>query len=161
MSTTKENLALWVAWLRDPANRQDRELLRTNDGFCCLGGACQVYTDVTGNGEWTFEDGWKFSIESSLGRPIGYADLPPSRVGSFFGLGDNNPCFRIHVDCLEGAEEDGDDDGAFIVTATSLNDTYGWTFAQIADVIEAQLINLDGDGTSFSARHMPVFRLSE
>jgi len=32
----------WLAWLRNPANKQGRGYLRRGDRYCCLGGLCEL-----------------------------------------------------------------------------------------------------------------------
>lgn len=50
----KEHRAALVAALRSGEYKQERFGLRTtNDNFCCLGVACDVYRKATGDGEWT------------------------------------------------------------------------------------------------------------
>lgn len=46
--TRDELLRAWVIALESGEYRQARKTLRTKDGFCCLGVAC----DVSGLGEW-------------------------------------------------------------------------------------------------------------
>jgi hypothetical protein len=35
--------ALWLAWLRNPENKQIRRTLKKPDGHCCLGGLCEIH----------------------------------------------------------------------------------------------------------------------
>ena len=48
----RENIRKWVDALRSGEFKQARKALRTSDGFCCLGVACEVYRRETGRGAW-------------------------------------------------------------------------------------------------------------
>jgi len=39
---------LWLAWLRDPKNKQGQYKLHIEDSFCCLGGLCDIYLKEKG-----------------------------------------------------------------------------------------------------------------
>lgn len=43
--------ALWLARLRDPASKQARGQLMTNEGMCCLGHLCEIHRQET-DGIW-------------------------------------------------------------------------------------------------------------
>ena len=75
----KANRRLWVEALRSGKYEQGRHRLRDNEnGFCCLGVAC----DVFGPDDW---DGLKFLGEVSY--------LPPA-VMEFFGISDRRAFYR-------------------------------------------------------------------
>lgn len=44
-----ENAKLWVAALRSGKYKQTKYRLRDEKGYCCLGVACQVFKEQTGN----------------------------------------------------------------------------------------------------------------
>ena len=70
---------------------QARGSLRYDDGFCCLGVACDIYQKKTGNGQWVEinrEDGhtsWAFDV----GDERETAGLP-DEVYHAFGFGEKN-----------------------------------------------------------------------
>lgn len=154
----KENLAQWVTWMRNPEHSQTQSALKDDTGFCCLGGACDMYIDVTGIGEWD-DNGVRFTFTSDKAQEDNY--LPPE-VREFLGLVGVNPYFKVSTDCLYHSElSTAEIEGGYaFVGATSLNDQFDWSFANIADVVQAQLIDADGDGSVGSAEQMTPFRLS-
>jgi hypothetical protein len=170
----------WVAWLRDPSHKQGRGQLRdAEDRYCCLGGACEVLAGHSGKGEWINDedrDGLSFKWPILIGDDgvveTAYA-FPPSGVTEALGWRDFNPHFKVKAD----REEDGkhfnsgayvhvyDDEGDMIpgvavVQASVLNDSLEWSFKQIAAIVEAQLVNANGDGSMESASSMQPFDVS-
>jgi hypothetical protein len=104
----------WIAALRSRKYRQGRERLRTSNGFCCLGVACDLFNDhiwrpAAGDAEWRY-----------LGAGI---DLP-----------------RPITDAYRLRRMDGQytrDDGSAASLAED-NDA-GRSFTEIAEVIEREL----------------------
>jgi hypothetical protein len=118
-----ENIKLWVEALRSDEYKQGKGRLRQDDEFCCLGVACDVFRKATGEGEW-------------LGRvdaPV--FDISESRKMSFF--------LPVEVQkWLAGSFSFNDMvryEGGYWPLVL-LNDEEGLTFAQIADLLEAQYI---------------------
>ena len=112
MTTVQDNRSKWVAALRSGTYAQTRRALRTSEGWCCLGVAC----DVLGDGQWeqptpnrrdVFPLEWQYR---SGGRAYGM-HLPPA-VRNLVGL-------------------DGDTQRKLITA----NDR-GVTFTDIADLID-------------------------
>lgn len=64
--------AAWLAFLRDPANKQAEGVLKSKTGFCCLGGAVQVHN---GPNCWTYENGSWYSPGENEYMPFA-PDLP-------------------------------------------------------------------------------------
>ena len=58
-----ENISKWTAALRSGDYRQGRGSLRRDDGFCCLGVACDIYLKETGRGSWRMN----YSDDSGIG----------------------------------------------------------------------------------------------
>lgn len=119
MTPNKENLRKWVEALRSGRYRQAHGALRAwaNDDdaeqveeegyhYCCLGVAC----DLAGMSEEA--NGWQ------------YGTLPP-QVQEWLGIEENNPKLAPSPYAASGR-----------LSASELNDIYGWTFDQIADAIE-------------------------
>lgn len=114
--------AKWLAALRDPEARQTDGALKTDEGNCCLG----VLSDVAVadgiisppvRGEMTEE--WSYE---------GHAAFPPKAVIEWAGLPEQNPVVVGETDF--GPRRDG---------LSAFNDEYGYDFAAIANLIEAQL----------------------
>lgn len=110
----KEHAREWVAALRSNLFSQTRECLRNNNGFCCLG----VVEEISGS-TWVPEKG----------RYEGYVDPDGCRLDrqknwltrkaqDWLGVTDNNPIIGKYA-------------------AADLNDEKKFTFAQIADAVEA------------------------
>ncbi len=107
---------LWVSKLRSKEYRQGTGRLKTGDKFCCLGVLCDLYVKKTGI-EW--------NATSTLWSTFGAL---PDEVSMWAGLGDiHDPC----VDVKDGAQT--------VRRALSEMNDQGSTFAEIADLIEAQL----------------------
>ena len=84
MTPNKERIKLWVEALRSGKYQQGRRALRTLDNkYCCLGVACEVYREQTGDGDWREADEY-VSFHPSEGNK-GTA-LLPSAVQKWFGL---------------------------------------------------------------------------
>jgi hypothetical protein len=108
----KENIQKWVDTLRSDEFKQTKDALKNEDGYCCLGVACEVYgkeNNVTFNERDYF---------------LGVNDVLPSSVQEWFDLPCGNPYF--------GGER-----------ATTHNDEHRRTFAEIADLIEAEYLKED------------------
>ena len=107
----KQHQSDLVAALRSGKYKQGRHFLRTQDGFCCLGVAC----DISGLGEWTFiEEEFPYDY-------IGSDSLLPEEVREYFGFNDRSGGFT-------------NKEGNFN-SLICLNDST-YTFEEIADVIE-------------------------
>ena len=111
--TAKEWRRKWVEALRSGKYKQTTGTLRDRDGFCCLGVLC----DISKTGEWVKDDGgWRYE---------GYTDVLPKPVQQLVGLrAQNGNISRSTEPELEGLSE--------------MNDADGKSFAEIADVIEAE-----------------------
>lgn len=118
----KEVADLWVAALRSGEYRQTTLQLRAGDGYCCLGVLCDLHAKQTGQGKWAPHGYYESLVtDDTDGR------IPTKDVAKWAGLSDRSP----HV----YAYRPGDDGTALL---TALNDGDGYTFAQLADLIEAQ-----------------------
>jgi hypothetical protein len=141
-----EHRAELVADLRTEGLRQVTGSLRSpagilnpseGDGFCCLGRACEVAAkqgiterapsnsswsgystlvlDPAGNGEATYDNGYL-----------------PNEVREFYGFTTRKGQLRTRIETEDFAA----------TTLADLNDGLGWSFAQIADLIEADGVEL-------------------
>ena len=110
--TAKEWRRKWVEALRSGEYKQKAGTLRYRDGFCCLGVLC----DISKTGEWVKEGGdWRYEGLHSSDR-----ETLPKSLQQLVGL--RNVTGRISRN--EGL--------------TVMNDTTGCSFAEIADLIEAE-----------------------
>ena len=105
-----ENAKRWVEALRSGKFEQGQHALRKEDSFCCLGVACEI----SGIGTWSGD------LYSVGGRSE--ANYLPKAVQSWLGLASRTG---------EGVNCDG------YITLTELNDNAGKSFAEIANIIEA------------------------
>lgn len=111
----------WITALRSGEYTQESSNLRTEDGYCCLGVLCDLYSKDTGTE-------WEVDYTADL-KPIPFYNFMnegsflPVAVVQWAGLNGPNP---------EVIEWDGRAELA------QLNDT-GFTFTQIAQLIEEQL----------------------
>jgi hypothetical protein len=111
----------WVTALRSGEYTQASSNLRTEEGFCCLGVLCDLYSKDTGT-EWEVN-------HTADAKPIPFysfvneGSFLPIAVVNWAGLEKSSP----EVIALEGEAE-----------LAQLNDS-GSTFTQIAQLIEDQL----------------------
>lgn len=109
-----ENAKKWVERLRKNDLKQSRHELQTVDGYCCLGVACVVYEEETGE---------------RLARHIN--DLY------------NGSCLRYEMECVKKWLGLKTDLGHFLMdgkktSLANLNDHKRLNFNQIADIIETE-----------------------
>lgn len=137
----KRNRKAWLEALRSGNYKQTKGKLRSrNKAFCCLGVACELagMPNVYKDGEYTYadpealeafkkDDGW-----NSIDLPEDYyhrysASGLPKAGQEWLGVKSDGPRLAKPVEVKPGVTED---------SLIELNDTYGWSFAQIADAIE-------------------------
>lgn len=122
-----ENAKVWVLALKSGEYCQTSEELQNCNGYCCLGVACTLYEQVTG-------------------------DKLPLNRGGFYNEGElqgDFDCVRRWLGLRTG-------DGSFEYSdrrwpansLVSLNDGYNCNFAYIANVIEAEPEGLFEDETT-------------
>lgn len=126
-----EAKSLWLEALRDPTRKQAQSVLSNGKGMCCLGVACDIsdlgewgpkrYEGVhytPSNGDHPEDKGLPLSVSKWLGLPTSAAHHPENpRI----------PGLRVRSE-YPGENED-------VISLAQLNDS-GFTFAQIADVID-------------------------
>lgn len=108
-----KNAKKWVEALRSGKYEQGCGYLRTNDGFCCLGVACDLYAKAHPRAK-----GWN---QGNLFA--GEMMLLPVKVRKWLGLTKNSGVFT--------------DKKGFLSELIDLNDS-GKTFKQIAKIIESE-----------------------
>ena len=111
----------WVTALRSGEYPQALGRLRSDDAYCCLGVACELFRQMYGEGEW--EDDTDIGASHfSIGIAIEEGILP-DRVRDALGLADSEGGYY--------------DNGDGISSLIKLNDD-GTTFAEIAGIIESE-----------------------
>lgn len=129
--TNKAAIRLWVDELRSGKHLQDKETLRTDKGFCCLGVACSA----SGLGEWQVDTKGSYFYHIS-GSPSDLCNrsysVLPEKVATWLGLEDLSPAISVK--------------GKSILLA-QLNDSEV-SFARIASLIEANYLNEKEEGDS-------------
>lgn len=108
------------------------KLKRLNGGMCCLGVAC----DISGLGEWvptSSGDWYVFTITIKLDDVVCDSSYLPTPIMDLFGF-DHHGEFAEDQDAPEAIKATADSTTPDWQLA-QLNDM-GWTFAQIADLIE-------------------------
>lgn len=130
----KEIAEQWVKALRSGDYAQGRGQLRKQlaagdalDSFCCLGVLCDLHRKATREGDWV-----NGLYENASGKRDNSFDVPTSNVVDWAGLSQANP----EVDLLEDEEDELTEDVEDELTIAELNDGYGWSFEQLADLIE-------------------------
>ena len=122
----------WIDALRSGKYEQGSEKLRTVTGYCCLGVLCDLYSQEH-NTQWEFR-----GIEETNLQPMDYwyfgdqSEFLPESVMDWAGLKTPNPNVRIDV-------EDGDEDNWYYQDEIANVNDSGYSFNQIAEVIQQQL----------------------
>lgn len=114
-----DNARKWIEALRSGKYNQTQSRLHDNDGYCCLGVACDLYNKenpgILHVEEMKLIDGFKT-------RYNGLSTVLPDQVTVWLGL----------------AQCDGDyKESGQRMSLVEKNDN-GYTFAQIADIIESE-----------------------
>lgn len=121
MGPNKENINKLVDALRYGEYKQTQKCLRDENGYCCLGVACDIYNKETGEGYWG-------AFNQFLSGPETEYQILTYTVRDWFGFCSKNPLVA-----LAGTTEQ----------LAALNDR-GFSFAEIADLIEKEYLT-DGD----------------
>lgn len=123
----KRNRKAWLEALRSGKYKQTTGKLKSRNGaYCCLGVLCEVAeVPKKFNGfDYTYgpEDGksWKDRSSTSL----------PTQAMEWLGVTISEPKLAKPVTITKGGIE------RQVSSLITLNDDYGWSFAQIADAIE-------------------------
>jgi hypothetical protein len=122
----------WLAALRSGDHPQATGSLRTPDGFCCLGVACDLFDETT----WRWSD--KRANWSYLGATI---DLPRPVMDAYRLRSPNGDYVK--------SDEEPDDRRAPGARSLAGDNDMGMSLAEIADVIECELdmaLAAAGDG---------------
>lgn len=137
-----ENMKLLVAALRSGTYKQIDGRLSNRQGHCCLGIACEIYQAAIG--DLVIKPDAHSSLSSTLYDDQRYA-LPP-KVQNWLNVDANAIRVPLNEKSCEFLAKYTPSSG-HISTALTVNDIYlsdlndwGFTFEQIAEVIEAGLV---------------------
>ena len=112
----------WITALTGGKYKQAKNFLQTEDGFCCLGVLCDLYSEET-------KIPWACNPDGA--RTYLYAhDVLPPEVKGWAGLDSINP--RIN-------DTNTTNDSNIATTLAALNDDWELSFSQIADLIQKNL----------------------
>lgn len=111
----QEHFRRWLAALRSGDYRQTKGCLFDDQGYCCLGVACDVFHQDTGQGEWELTDAFILRGESQ-------ETYPPAEVMEYFGIATYSPTVLFSSSAKK--------------EVAALNDE-GYSFEKIANLLEA------------------------
>lgn len=126
-----DNAKAWVAALRSGDYPQGKRTLKRAEesggaSYCCLGVACALYKEVTGQGEWVpaknIEDNLEFRASPEAPVSVGYLT---HEVMEWLGIRDPTGAYSPY-------EESGNQ-----ISLARMNDS-NVTFGEIADKIESE-----------------------
>jgi hypothetical protein len=123
----ERRIRLWASALRSGRYQQATGALRKDDGFCCLGVACEVYRLETGRGEWLPRGDGDMGAPFLIDDTDALDDVAMPHLVAEWILGDPD-AYDPDVDTGEGN-----------ATLSHLNDE-GITFAEIAWYVEEQIL---------------------
>jgi hypothetical protein len=131
----------WINALRSGDYEQGQGALKNPDGqYCCLGVLCDLYDkhrmeEFGAKSSWTVDTVSLNEYISVLGdrSEVG---VPPNAVVDWAGLSDNNPDILIDFEDEVG---DSRPPCSWTFAIAELNDDKGFTFNELADLIEKQL----------------------
>lgn len=118
----------WIAALRSGGYPQDREQLRSSEGYCCLGVLCDLHAEDTGT-SWSIDDTYGCYEYGGTSTYI------TEEVAVWAGL--------TVTGCLLSRPNGEYDVIVGHGPATAMNDELGLEFRQIADEIEQHLPAID------------------
>ena len=129
-SEIQEHRRQWVEALRSGKYEQDKGQMRSDDGYCCLGVAC----DISGLGEWSGDEG---DPAYTYGTDEDQHDTAlPEPVKDWLGVESEVVTLPEKIAFID----DRDGTGAFNTNALDSANDNGASFKQIADVIERMLV---------------------
>ncbi len=121
-----ERLDAWISELRNPARKQTKSILKNADGAqCCLGVLCDIA------GMESVREGYRYAYIGPVTGTADYTTQPPACVANSVGMKQNG--LLNHPDGEGWVGLRGDSERSLMY----LNDSADWTFAQIADLLEA------------------------
>ena len=134
----------WIAALRSGEYKQGRWALRTDSGYCCFGVLCDLYAKAHPKACWNDEQN-TFLPDSSTPK-WSTAEMPPEEVFVWAGNKDGMTGWVVDIDPDKTLTFGVPEYPAKTLTngepqhLDTLNDSLLYSFDQIADIIEEQLI---------------------
>lgn len=131
MTPNKERVQKLIDALRSGEFKQIKGKIKSDEGHCCLGVACEVFKKETGTGNW-------IQVNSLPGARIEFrmnlddwsaGDYLPVAVRDWYGFDVDDP--RL----IAGQND--------FKNATTMNDQMDWNFNQIADAFERTMNNAE------------------
>lgn len=123
------NIRKWIDALTSGEYPQIKDALRTEDGFCCLGVACEV----------AIENGVVLDVgENSYGN-VFYNETDavlPKAVAEWLGFDEQDTNPNVTVDGEIAAESE-----RTTIALQELNDEYELDFDEIAELIEKEFVH--------------------
>ena len=133
-TVNKELVKKWVEALRSGKYKQGRKALRNkNDEFCCLGVLCDISKKDLGI-DWEPEESGIYVMEKNGG-------LLPDRVWEYIGRKATTD-YKVQISITNPKLPDfiAKNYPSGYLYLVTLNDTYGLSFEQIADIIEEEFL---------------------
>ena len=95
-----------------------------NTSFCCLGVLCDLHNKAGQTGRWYGAD--YVTPDAEDGADSYASSMPPKTVREWFGIPSAKGAWQLPIEDREGNH----------CGLAELNDDFGFTFSQIADLIE-------------------------
>lgn len=116
---TKKQAQQWADALRSGKYFQTEKVLQNEEGYCCLGVACDIFIPRYDMQKDNNNYIWGYTPKSQLNAPKWLRDINDD----------------LYLKCKDASElQSFNDDGN--IYFTSLNDRMGYSFDEIADIIE-------------------------
>jgi hypothetical protein len=114
--------------LRSGKYQQIHGSLRSNEGFCCLGVACDIYTKIHPDEFQWYYDGLYWSLLDYYDKSMSYTAHLPQKIAKYFGLNNKYGKFNPPPEFAD------------IPTGQCnlmyLNDTLKWSFKTLASFLK-------------------------
>lgn len=136
MEPNKDHIRKWVNDLRSGDYAQATMQLHVpEDGFCCLGVACETYRHAEKQGVWREVRERMYFFPG--GNKIETHDYLPPTISKWLGL-NKNPLLMVTEEEIEEFEFDNltEAGGKNYMAVGELNDEHGWDFDMIANAVE-------------------------
>lgn len=145
----KTRISMLTTALLSKVYKQSSGRLRSKNGWCCLGVACEVYRVATGKGEWAepseikpFETpGYVFNITHKGKKKEQATTFLPETVADWFGFSEVDTRVALDGGCIDPALLS---EKSLTLRASDLNDgtiTRKRTFKQIAKMFEKKYLS--------------------
>jgi hypothetical protein len=127
MAMNSEVKEKWVAALKSGEYKQTQYALHDNEGFCCLGVLCDLYSKEFSEVTWEFDDKLKMYVFQRERTEL------PSCVSVWAGIN------TLHGNAAVTFRDEDCQNGERATNLMDLNDEWLMSFDKIADIIQEQL----------------------